>query len=385
MSFRLVPVIALFIISIRPAASEAQTSLADLYRSGEVRFIPETTITDTDLPPDVYLVGFEQPWSITVDDVGNIYFADYGADNIKKFDPNGRFMYVIGREGSGPGDLRRPYFITCSRGRLVVWDMGNTRYCILTPEGDFISARPLNRSEEGWPGKLQALPNGDIVTQSSRSVPGPDGDEEVTEVRLYTSEMEYRKTLYRNVDLTRKVVPDSGESIPVPFAPRVYWSVTPDNRIVIGFSDRYRIEIHDPRLGLVSSFEREHSPVRVTRDDMETWFGGITSSDNEGNITFGASDFIRNATEFPHFKPAFGQIMVDSEGSILVQVHRSDAEQDYRSFDAFKPSGEFLGTVEITDGGDYPLVGAPIFRDFMIIGEQGEFGEISLIKYRIAR
>jgi hypothetical protein len=185
--------------------------------------------------------------------------------------------------------------------------------------------------------------------------------------------------------VTRKTVPETGDSLPAPFAPQVYWSTTPDGMIVIGFSDEYRIEIHDPVDGLVSTFEHDHSPVRVTRDDMETWFGGITSSDSEGNITFGASDFIRDNTEFPRFKPAFGQIMVDSEGNILVQAYRKNAERDFRSFDAFRPSGELLGTVEITEGGDYPLVGAPIFHDFMIIGEQGEFGAISLIKYRLVR
>ncbi len=384
MSRRLVPIIALMLLFTQSNDTGAQTSLAELYRGGEVRFIPEITITDADLPDNVYLVGFEQPWAITVDGGGNIYFADYGANNIKKFDSTGRFLKVIGREGSGPGDFRRPYFMGCSLDRLVVWDMGNTRFCLMTLDGEFISARPLDRGEEGWPGKLQALPSGDIVMEANKGIFGGTGQEQITEIRLYSPEMEFRRIIYSNANLSRKNVPNSSP-IPVPFSPRVHWSVTPDSRIVVGFSDEYRIEIHDPASGNVSTFEHQYSPVRVTRDDMETWFGGITSSDSEGNITFGASDFIRDNTEFPRYKPAFGQIMVDSEGNILVQVNRRNADLDFRSFDAFRPSGEFLGTVAITEGGDYPLVGAPIFQNCIMIGEQGEFGEISLIKYRIAR
>ena len=384
-SSKVVPIIALILVSLYSANAGAQTSLADLYRGGEVRFIPEITITDADLPDDVYLVGFEQPWSITVDEHGNIYFADYGANNIKKFDPSGRFLDVIGREGSGPGDFRMLYFLGYSLDRLVVWDMGNNRFCFMTLEGEFISARPLNRSEEGWPGKMQTLPNGDIVLESRKDIFGETGQEQTTEIRLYSPEMEFRRVIYSNENLSRKNIPDSGASIPVPFSPRVHWSVTPESRIVVGFSDEYRIEIHDSASNTMSTFEHEYSPVRVTRDDMETWFDGITSSDSEGNITFGASDYIRDNTEFPRFKPAFGQLMVDSEGNILVQVHRKEADRDYRSFDAFRTSGEFLGSVRILEGGDYPIVGAPIVHDFMIIGEQGEFGEISLIKYRISR
>ncbi|MFC1627690.1 6-bladed beta-propeller [Gemmatimonadota bacterium] len=376
---------AFLLISMHATGIGAQTTLADLYHDGEVRFVPEITITDADLPEDVYLTGFEQTWAITVDAGGNIYFADFGANNIKKFDQAGRFLNVIGREGSGPGDFRMPYFLGHSLDRLVVWDMGNTRFCFLNLEGEFISARPLDRSEEGWPGKIQTLPNGDIVMESNKGIFGEAGQEQITEIRLYSPEMVFRRIIYSNENLSRKTLPDSGRMIPVPFTPRVHWSVTPENRIVIGFSDEYRIEIHDATTGDMSAFEHEYSPVRVTRDDQDTWFASITSSDSEGNITFGAPDYIVDNTEFPRFKPAFGQIMVDSEGNILVQAFRQEMERDFRSFDAFRPSGEFLGTVEITDGGEYPQVGAPIIKSCMIVGEQGEFGEISLIKYRISK
>jgi len=49
-SSKAVPIIALILVSMYSANARAQTSLAELYRSGEVRFVPEITITDADLP-----------------------------------------------------------------------------------------------------------------------------------------------------------------------------------------------------------------------------------------------------------------------------------------------------------------------------------------------
>jgi hypothetical protein len=56
-------------------------------------------LDDDTLPEDLF---FESPSTVSCDLEGNIYVVDSGAKNIKKFDAQGKFLKIIGREGQGP-------------------------------------------------------------------------------------------------------------------------------------------------------------------------------------------------------------------------------------------------------------------------------------------
>jgi DNA-binding beta-propeller fold protein YncE len=59
---------------------------------------------------------------------------------ISVFDRNGKFLRVIGKTGTGPGEFRTPHAIEFdSQGRLVVADRHNHRIQILTREGKFVA------------------------------------------------------------------------------------------------------------------------------------------------------------------------------------------------------------------------------------------------------
>ena len=58
---------------------------------------------------------------------------------ISVFDRNGKFLRVIGKTGTGPGEFRTPHALEFdSQGRLIVADRHNHRIQILTKEGKFI-------------------------------------------------------------------------------------------------------------------------------------------------------------------------------------------------------------------------------------------------------
>ena len=55
------------------------------------------------------------------------------------FDRNGKFLRVIGKTGTGPGEFRTPHAIRFdSQGRLIVADRHNHRIQILTKDGKYI-------------------------------------------------------------------------------------------------------------------------------------------------------------------------------------------------------------------------------------------------------
>ena len=78
---------------------------------------------------------------------GDIYVAESHTDvtdpnlvgRISVFDKTGRFLRVIGKTGSGPGEFRTPHALAFdSQGRLVVADRHNHRIQVLSKSGRFI-------------------------------------------------------------------------------------------------------------------------------------------------------------------------------------------------------------------------------------------------------
>jgi sugar lactone lactonase YvrE len=58
---------------------------------------------------------------------------------ISVFDRNGKFLRIIGKTGTGPGEFRTPHaMVFDSQGRLIVADRHNHRIQILTKDGKYV-------------------------------------------------------------------------------------------------------------------------------------------------------------------------------------------------------------------------------------------------------
>jgi DNA-binding beta-propeller fold protein YncE len=96
-------------------------------------------------PPD----ALTDPTDVVTDPrTGDVYVAESHTDvtdknlvgRISVFDRNGKFLRVIGKTGSAPGEFRTPHALEFdSQGRLVVADRHNHRIQILTKEGTFVA------------------------------------------------------------------------------------------------------------------------------------------------------------------------------------------------------------------------------------------------------
>jgi DNA-binding beta-propeller fold protein YncE len=82
---------------------------------------------------------------------GDVYVAESHTDvadpnligRISVFDRSGKFLRVIGRTGTGPGEFRTPHALEFdSQGRLIVADRHNHRVQVLTKEGTFVAEYP---------------------------------------------------------------------------------------------------------------------------------------------------------------------------------------------------------------------------------------------------
>ena len=95
-------------------------------------------------PPE----ALTDPTAVVTDPAnGDVYIAESHTDvadpnlvgRISVFDKNGKFLRVIGKTGTGPGEFRTPHAVEFdSKGRLIVADRHNHRIQVLTKTGKFI-------------------------------------------------------------------------------------------------------------------------------------------------------------------------------------------------------------------------------------------------------
>lgn len=87
-----------------------------------------------DVPPEQ---SFDSPVDITISKKGNVYVLDSNDNNIKVFDAKGTFIECICREGSGPGELRRPWILGFVGDSIHIADGNNRRIQIIDKDGNY--------------------------------------------------------------------------------------------------------------------------------------------------------------------------------------------------------------------------------------------------------
>jgi hypothetical protein len=372
---------------LMPCAGAGEKPLADIYKTGKVKFIPEITITEEALGGKDFFGGLSD---VAVDDNGFLYVCDYKNRNIKKFGATGVYLKSIGRLGQGPGEFNSPMEIEVANGKLYVMDLMNMRISIFDFEGKFLKSVPILpeaviQAGSWW--KMKALPDGRFIVHKEKVDRNDLKAPQEVFLNLYSSELDFIKTIYQQKIRRDKYITEPRKiNVPIPFAAQVYWDIMPDGKLAVGFSEKYEIEIYDPDKGKVSSFSHEYTPVEVTALDKELHFKGmsVTIGGPSGIIseTRGAPDYVVKNTEFPRYKPPFYELAVDAQGNIWIRPFLADPKMG-PCFDAFAPNGAFLNRVRIEGGAHFPYRTAWLARGFWTC-EVDKEGEYKIVKYKIS-
>ena len=354
-----------------------QSTLADLYKKGTIRLIPEIVIDDSTLPEDAIL---EIPVDITCDSEGNVYVLDQKANNVKIFNSSGKYLRTIGRRGRGPGEFNAPHRFTFAKDRLVIWDQENYRICTISPEGEFLKSIKSSIME-AWPYKLRSLPNGDIIIERLK-LSFTDKPHDFS-IEIFSPDLKLKKVFYLNKVWPYKYSKTANKTLPAPFYFYIYWDITLDGKIVMGFSEKNEIEYHDPFGGILSSFSHPYEPVKLNEQDKKEFLDGITYVIDGRRAPY--PDVYKKNTEFPKFKPAFFNILVDSQDNILVSRYRNNRHEDYRSFDVFNSDGNFINTVQFLGISSFPKNFYLVYfiNNYVWIADTDNEGLYKLTKYRI--
>jgi hypothetical protein len=91
--------------------------------------------------------AFARIRGVALDAKLRLYVADELSHEVRVFEPNGRLVRVIGREGRGPGEFEAPWTVAVDpTDSLWVWDDALRRFSVFSPDGafarSFVSPQP---------------------------------------------------------------------------------------------------------------------------------------------------------------------------------------------------------------------------------------------------
>jgi hypothetical protein len=365
--------------------------------------VPEVAIGMAD-GPDEYLLG--QIASLAAAPTGEIYLMDRQVPALRKYGADGSYLMTLGREGSGPGEYRRPDggLTVLSDGRVVLRDPGNSRFSIYAPDGSSL-------------GQWSGLSGG--FNTSNALVRGTD-DAVHTFVLLETDlppwQWVYGMARYDatgqpgdtvaapTYDFERPMIRGQREgnssSSGVPFAPDQHWAMLPSRAMVSGLATSYSFTIAGPD-GVRRITREGWTPVPVQPEEGEEQERRATD-----NMRRNFPGWTWNGPPIPGTKPAYTDLSGAEDGRVWVQVptlgepYRTAAEaaaaeveserpelrfRERVAFDVYEPDGRFLGHVRTPEG--FRTSPQPVFRgdNVWAVADDPETGIPQLVRYRLAR
>ncbi len=378
---------------VGPSTERDASIAADTTQHGDTALItthrPAALDTVTPLVSDVTLdQPFGQILSIAATADGGVLVFDRkweSGPSLLRFSSDGELVAKIGRDGAGPGEYAE------LAGGLVETEDGS----ILLQ--DWRQARVNRYDATGTPLNEVRIPQlygigGGIVVHGDGSfhVPGvmPLATGQVSVMVHLAAEGEMLDTLF--------APPLSYPAIPAdPFAPRAFWSVLPDGRLVTALSDRLGIAIgaQDGSGRVIAArVEGSRPPARYLADELDAY-----EKQYDWYMTYGAADFPDGRPTIPVSKQEVSGLIVDVSGRIWLRrtsesirivlppkepnpLMIPDVPYIERArYLGFTSDGAFVGELELPPG----IGGTSFAKDQVWMSRRTPDGDMVVSRYRI--
>jgi len=361
--------------------------------SGTAKLVEEASIGVAS-GAEEYLFGHISSLYATDD---RIYVVDDQVPTVRAYDQDGRFARTFGRRGQGPGEYDYPGAVAAdTSGRVYVRDNRHARVNVYTADGDVLDSWPKPLSicclpmyplpgDAVWAAVMVDVPGSVMRGAQAFGPAGPLGEP------LWLPDIDYERATYEH---------PSGREGLAPFSPQLTWTLTPDGRLVVGTSDRYRFELHG-RHGTELVVERDWQPVAVAAEHQE-WARRLEIAFqrdlNRAELNLSASQLPDHQPAFFHFTPALsGEMWVLrlGESQRLQDCAGDPLDVGYRAargrpcwegrpmFDVFSADGRYLGDVDVPEG-VAALVTHPFIDGRRVTAVyESEAGTLKVKRYRL--
>lgn len=272
------------------------------------------------------------------DNIGNIYVLDAGNYRIQKFDPDGKYLETIGRQGYGPGEFLRPYWIKMdSEDTLYVGDSSSGRHIIVLS----LNGKEIRRIKISFVmGDFLLLKSGNFIMFSDPNKKLRSEDM-IKETRLVSVLDEYG-----NIVNEFGILHDYGDHQFNYRGNKFEMALDIYDNVYLTFNSQNRIEKYTSGGELLFRAER---PLNYELSHKM----GKTEMERKG-VIIGYMDY----AEFTDVSKRIG---IDHNNRIWVQTYKKKKEEDdkpvdYLEFEIFDENGILLGKIPVPESGSMQII-----------------------------
>ncbi len=293
--------------------------------------------------------------NFNTDDEGNFYVSDADNHRIQKYNPEGKYLLTIGREGQGPGEFRGlsiPRFDKDNN--LYITDGSNRRISFFDRNGNYLKQMRMQERHNNLHINSKGLI---IATKSSQSEEG-NIMKSIATYGLFDDEFNMVKEIYKDeIEMPRLAGADESSIAKFlthalsefVFRPFVRYALANNDFIYLGYPDKYEINIYSSEGKMARKITRDYDFLPVSKKDEEYFIEIISNSDDFSNplITENLKKKVFQELKFPKYKPAYQALALMENGWLAVIIESIDGE--YTLFDIFDQEGRYIANFTSTD------------------------------------
>lgn len=291
--------------------------------------------------------------SLNTDDAGNFYVADSDNYRIQKYNPEGKCLLTIGREGQGPGEFRGfslPRFDKDNH--LYITDGSNRRISFFDKDGQYL--RQIHVQERY--NNLYINSKNFIVANKWQMAQEGNVQKQTYLYGLFDSEFNSVQELFKDeIETPMPTGRDAsslGEFIAktfsvLAFRPQVIFTLANNDFIYLGFPDKYEIIVYSPEGKPARRITRDYDPLPVSKKDKETFLKIVNEQALSSPIfTDDIKKIALQKIKFPKYKPAYQSFTLMENGWLAVIV--DSVEDEFTLIDIFDQGGKYIAQFKTT-------------------------------------
>ena len=285
---------------------------------------------------------------------GRLIIANGGSQELRTFDSTGRPLKPIGRGGDGPGEFRSLGWLRAGAGdTLRTYDWNTRLVSVFSPDGAFrrsfrmtppaaaLSLRPVGILEDG---RLI------FQTQSRMGVNARAGvHRDTVMVLVFNANGEVTDSVgrYLGSEVWVEREENSVSLSPLPFG-KDMMAVAHRSSVFVGTGDRAQVDVRTSDGRLLRIIRWPVEPVPITPAVIDAYIT-YTMRDWTPESESDRARYIASvkAAPIPKTKPAFGDLLVSSDGWLWVRNYNEPDYDAPPTFEVFDADGVWQGAVQM--------------------------------------
>ena len=337
--------------------SPLTATLIDFYKKGTIKVVLSKDIDNSTNWEDLF---YDLNKELAIAPDGSIFVSNSSQHNIFKFNENGKFIKKFGQKGQGPGDYIRPGDLSILDNKyLVIGEYAaNRRISLFDLNGKFIKVLKANHSVF----RATALKDNKIAFLTYKYGSEKELPKKFKTIVIIKDAGSGNENEIDSFDIQDKGSLRIGDTSSIKFGNHigeVLISRTKNGRLLVGVSNIPYLKIYSLNGKLIHSFLLNITPAPVTANYIEKFKDDILNKMRGKSVSRRkpAPKWLVNKLERVSFSTLFGEhlpyyreVLVDSEGNILVFKWNDCIGGCDEIFQVYSPDGKYICETKIDKG-----------------------------------